>query len=97
MKIEMPMITLHWDATGWFEIHHGALRKLLPAWCQETGGRADVNYSPRLSAEQALKTARAANPGVDVQLITTVIARNEATMFWSGKRDRRSGAISASN
>lgn len=96
MKIEMPMITLHWDATGWFEIHHGALRKQLPAWCQETG-RADVNYGARLSPEQALKAARDANPGVDVQVITTVIARNEATMFWSGKMDRRSGAIGARN
>ena len=90
-KIEMPMITLHWDATGWFEVHHGSLRKQLPLDCQ-FNGRPIVNYGVRLSPEQALKAARDANPGVDVQLVATVIARNEATMFGGGKMDRRVAA-----
>lgn len=86
--IDMPMITLHWDATGWHEVHHGALRQQLPLHLRASG-KPIVNYSPSLSPAEALKQARDANPGVDVQMINTVIARNDATLFWSGDRDRR--------
>lgn len=86
-SIQMPMITLHGDATGWYEIHHGALRQLLPLHEQATG-RATKNYPPSLTGNQALLAARAANPGVDVQLIDTVMARNVHEL-WAGQRDRR--------
>lgn len=86
-SIQMPMITLHGDATGWYERHHGALRKLLPLHEQVTGC-ATRNYPPALSGNEALIAARAANPGVDVQLIDTVIVRNDH-VIWGSKRNRR--------
>ncbi|MCW1959823.1 MAG: hypothetical protein KIH64_015015 [Mycobacterium sp.] len=84
--IEMPMITLHWMRSEWVEVHHGALRSRLPLHCQASGQSSRI-YPQHLTPTQALIACREANPGCDVQLITTVIQRNHWTLF--PRRERR--------
>ncbi len=77
----MPMITLHWDWSGWYELHHGALRDEVVAAGWIHGRKPSAGCGEKMSAEDAEKITRAAYPGVDVRAMNAPLTQNLFEMF----------------
>lgn len=78
---KMPMITLHWDWSGWYELHHGALRDAAAAEGWSDGRKPSLTCGAKLSPDDAEKLTRQAYPGVDVRAMNSPLTQNQFEMF----------------
>lgn len=78
---KMPMITLHWDWSGWYELHYGAMRDEVAKSGWIDGRKPSLACGAKLSPEDAEKLTRQAYPGVDVRALTVPLTQNEFEMF----------------